>query len=248
MADDNYLPRGWAKAMQNAAAASSAMRNMLLMYDPRYAPMYTHFLGDALTAEWPAAVTNGTSAAVTVASSRLTLTTGTDDNGYAGQGYGLFWSGDRGYFFESKQAIDSAADSKWEVGITDAITGDAGAVNAWDTPTCRADDCVILGRDTDSTADTVDVISRLDAGTAVLAVDSASDVFTLVGGTYFTTEFRAQNDLVAVFINGRQPAYNTAPSLQGGDLVTPWWFAQARAATDSKIMTVDYALMIGPEA
>mgnify|MGYP006408848739 FL=1 len=51
------------------------------------------FGGDAIDARYPAAKTNGTSAAVThtehTVNGGISLVTGTADDGYAGQGYGM---------------------------------------------------------------------------------------------------------------------------------------------------------------
>ena len=74
MTDINRLPRNWAKAMKNAAAASEAVRNILMSGDPAYEIVYTHFLGDALPSNWGAAKTNGTSAAKSSRSSILDYT------------------------------------------------------------------------------------------------------------------------------------------------------------------------------
>ena len=85
MADINRLPRNYKPSFGRLASTSDAILNMATFFDPHYETIYTHFLGDALPGEWAAAKTNGTAAAVTVAASALTLTSGTDDNGYAGQ-------------------------------------------------------------------------------------------------------------------------------------------------------------------
>lgn len=238
MADINYLPRNWAKALGRAAAASDGVRNVLLTVDPAYEVVYSHFLGDALPGEWASAKTNGTSAAVTVASSRLTCTSGTDDDGYAGQAFGLFWSGDKGFYFENFSALNTLTTSKIEIGVTDAVD-DAGAVNAKATPTATAGDFVVLVRDTDDNTE-LDVISLKSGGSATA---NAENVYTVVGGTYFRSEFRGQNDNVSVFVNGANVA---AASIEGGTAITPWIFAQSRAGTASRVLTSEYWIMVGP--
>jgi len=237
MTDINYLPRNYLNSFRRAASASDAVRNALLVANPDYETVYTHFLGDALTAEWPAAKTNGTSAAVTVASSRLTMTTGTDDDGYAGQAFGLFWKGDRGFYMESAQALDTLATSKIEIGVTDA-TADAGAVDAKATPTATATDFCVLVRDTDDNTD-LDLISQKATGVAA----NAEGVYAVVAGTVFRTEFRGQNDAVSVFVNGSGVG---GGAIEGGTLITPWHYAQSRTGTASRILTVEYLLMTGP--
>lgn len=224
--------------MRNAAAASEAVRNILMTGDPAFEVVYTHFLGDALPGEWGAAATNGTAAAVTVASSRLTCTSGTDDDGYAGQGHGLFWKGDRGFYFENFTAIDTIATSKIEVGVTDSLA-DGGAVLLKATPTATASDFVVLVRDTDDNTE-LDLISLKNGG-AVTA--NAENVYTVVGGTYFRSEFRGQNDAVSVFVNGGNVGTG---AIEGGNLITPWVFAQSRAGAASRIATSEYWIMVGP--
>lgn len=238
MSDINYLPSRYQASFRRAAAASAAVRNLMLLYDPNYITVFDNFLGDVIADQYPAAATNGTSAAVTVATSQLILTTGTDDNGYAGQGYGLFWKGDNGIYLESAQSVNSVANVKFEVGLTDA-TGDAGAVNSKASPSGTADDFCVLILDTDDNAEW-DIISELDNGGPVA---NAEDVFTAVGGTIFTTEFKMQNDLVAVYVNGQNVG---SGSCQGGDLMTPWFFTQARAVSDSKTGNIEYFFCTGP--
>lgn len=245
MADTDRLPGNWRRAMNAFASASEAVRQMILIGHPDWETVYTHFLGDALTAEWATAATNGTGAAVTVASSQLTCTSGTDDNGYAGQGFGLFWTGDAGIYFESEQALDTLATSKIEIGLTDA-TADAGAVNVKATPSATADDYCVFVRDTDDDT-ALDLHSRLDAGTAS---SDATDTHTVAAGTNFTTILVAQNDVVSGYVGSTYSnvAVVGSGSMQGGDNMTPWWFAQARAGTASRILTVEYAVITGPRA
>lgn len=238
MSDINRLPRRYKQSFRNFASASEAVLNMALIANPSYHTVYTHFLGDALTAEWPAAKTNGTSAAVTVATSRLTLTTGTDDNGYAGQGFGLHWKGDNGVYFTTEfTQLTAVTSSKIEVGLTDAVD-DAGAVNAKSTPTATADDFVVLVRDTDDNTE-LDLISAID--TVVSA--NAENVYTVAIDTAFIPEFRYQNDACAVFVNG---SHVGSGACQGGDLVTPWWFAQARAGSASRVVVAEWGFCTGP--
>lgn len=237
MSDINYLPRNWARALGRAAEASNAVRNSLLLANPGYETLYTHFLGDALPGEWAAAKTNGTAAAVTVATSQLVCTSGTDDDGYAGQAFGLFWKGSNGFYMETAVALDTLATSKIEIGVTDA-TADAGAVNVKATPTGTADDFVVLCRDTDDNTQ-LDVITGIN--TVITA--PAENVYAVVAATVFRAEFRGQNTAVSVFVNGQHVG---AGSLTAADLITPWVFAQSRAGAASRILTTEYMIMTGP--
>lgn len=233
----NPLPRRVARDLVNGRSAYDAINDILMSLRPDYHTVMTNFLGDALPSEWASAKTNGTAAAVTVASSQLTCTAGTDDNGYAGQGFGLFWKGDNGIYFQSIQALDTITSSKIEVGLTDAVD-DAGAVNAKTTPTATADDFCVVVRDTDHNT-SFDLISGLDATPA----SNATGIYTLAAATNFNVEMRSMVDSVSVFINN---ALVGAGSMQGGDLTTPWVFCQARAGSASRILTVEWWFCTGP--
>lgn len=242
MSDINRLPSRFAAAMRQAATASEAVRNIIKAYDPTWHVVYTNFLGDVVPDEWGAAKTNGTSAAVTVASSQLTCTTGTSDDGYAGLGYGLFWKGDNGVYFESQQALDTLTTSKIEVGLTDSIA-DAGAVNSKATPSATATDFCVLVRDTDDNTQ-LDIISQKATGVAA----NAENVHTVGAATNFTTIFVAQNDVVSVQVGSSIGNIATvgAGVIEGGTLISPWVFAQARASSASRILTSEYWLCAGP--
>jgi hypothetical protein len=247
MTDYNRLPGNWRSSMKSFASASEGVRNSILMVHPDWQTVYTHFLGDALPGEWAAAKTNGTAAAVTVATSQLTMTAGTDNDGYAGQSFGLFWKGDNGIYFESEQQFGSAiTTAKLEVGFSDT-TDPAGVVATKSTPTCNVDDACVIVFDTDDNTE-MDIISTLDNGTASA---DAEDIFTLVAVTNFTTAFTAQNDVVGVKIGSSHAnmTHAGAGSMQGGDLVTPWWFNQTRLVTAANwTFKVEYALVTGPSA
>lgn len=234
-----YLPRKWSTNMKNAVAASEGVRQLLTTVDPNYHVLYTHFLGDALPADWPAAKTNGTSAAVTVSSSLLTCTSGTDDNGYAGQGYGTFWTpSDGGVYFESKQYLADFLDTtvKVEVGLADT-TSNAGAVDIKATPTLNADDCAVIILDTDHNAQ-VDVISG-NGGTA--SRDATNIGLTMT--TSWTSEFRVgATGGYSAYVKGSQVASGAVDSSAA---LTPWAFAQARAAADSRALKTLYWIVVG---
>lgn len=232
-----YLPRKWSTNMKNAVAASDGVRQLLTTVDPNYHVLYTHFLGDALPADWPAAKTNGTSAAVTVTGSALALVAGTDDNGYAGQGYAKHWGPSQGgVYFESRQYLDTTTTVKVEVGLTDA-TDDAGAVNAKSTPTLTATDCAVIILDTDHNAQ-VDVIS----GNGGTPSRDASNIGLDMGSSW-TSEFRVGvTGNYSAYVNGARVASGTVDSFA---TLTPWVFAQTRAAAANRIHRTFYWIMAG---
>lgn len=231
------MPARWSEDFKAAAAASAALRDLLKLHDPRFQGEVTHFLGDALPGEWAAAATNGISAAVTVAASQLTLTTGTTDNGYAGQPFGLFFKGDNGIFMESMQALDVLTTSKIEVGLTDALA-DAGAVNVKATPSATATDFGVLCRDTDDDT-SLDLITQKATGVA----KAATGLHTVATATNFKSVFRVENDVIQAILENKQVG-GDGP-IEGGTLLTPWWFAQARAGSASRVLTVEYAIFLG---
>lgn len=234
-----HLPDNVAQSFYNATSAYKALDNLYRGLDPNNNTLIYVPLGDLIPDEWAAAATNGTSAAVSVASGLLTCTTGTDDNGYAGQAFGLFWKGDLGYTSEIIAAPGSAITTvKFEIGMTDA-TGDAGAVATKATPTGTADDFVVLVYDTDDNTE-LDVIYELDNGGPAAA---AENVATVAASTMLRAQFRALTDNVGVFVNGSQVA---VANCQGGDLVTPWVFAQARAGAASRTLNTRFVFCVGP--
>lgn len=228
-----------ARSLYEATSAYKALDNLYRAADPNNNTVIYVPIGDLIPDEWVAAATNGTSAAVSVGSGLLTMTTGTDDNGYAGQAFGLLWKGDLGYTSEFIFAPGSAITTiKFEVGMTDAVA-DAGAVATKATPTGTADDFVVLVYDTDDNTQ-LDVIYELDNGGPAAA---AENVATVAASTYLRAQFRALTDNVGVSVNGSLVA---VANCQGGDLVTPWVFAQARAGAASRTLDTRFYFCTGP--
>ena len=105
-------------------------RRMWAKSAPEYSVFEDGFFGDALMDRYAASTsdTNGVAAAIAVANPGLTLTTGTDNDGHAGQGFALNFSGDKGFLFECVVELPANIDDfKFEVGLTDAVD-DHGAV------------------------------------------------------------------------------------------------------------------------
>ena len=240
MSDINRLPSRFAAAMRNGTTASEAVRNIIKAYDPTWNVWYDNFIGDSLDARAGAAA--GTNGTVTVAGGKLTLTATTTDNDSAGQGFGLMWKGDNGFYLESQQALDVLTTAKVEWGITDALN-DAGAVNVKATPSATATDFCVLVRDTDDNTQ-LDVISQKATGVAA----NAENVHAVVAATNITSIFTGQNDVVGVQVGSSIGNVESVAqgAIEGGTLITPWWFAQSRAGSVTRIFTVEYVLMAGP--
>jgi hypothetical protein len=183
------------------------------------------FSGGQLKAEYPAAQAQTGTRTFTEHNKGafLELKSGATSGNSVGTGYGLNWSGDRGYLFEAIVKLPSDISTfKFEVGVSDA-DDDNGAVNQKASAvTHLADDYAVFIFDTTHNT-SFDLYSRLDATTAQqttgLATLSASDVLRLA--------IRADGDNVIAWVNGARVA--TVPlALQGGDGVTPWFFVEAR--------------------
>ena len=192
------------------------------------------FWGDALLDEYPAAKTNGTSAAVTFAEHNengyLSMVTGTSDNGYAGQGLGMQFTGDRGVMAEFIVKTPAAVTTmKIEVGLSDA-DDDAGAVNVKATPNATASDYAVFVADTDD--DTVVGFHSAKAGTITASEDTG---LTLAVNTTYRFAVRVEGDNVTAFCNGAVVAEHS-DGIEGGSKLTPWVFAQARTGSASRIL------------
>jgi hypothetical protein len=246
MAVGNFLPRRYSELFKRMSVPHTGLRTVTLAHDPRYHTLYTHWMGDVVPDEWPAAKTNGTSAAVSVAgtagstTSVLRMVSGTDDNGYAGQGYYQHWKAGNGLYMACALIMPAAVtDLKIEVGLTDS-SADAGAINAKATPTATADDAVVLILDTDDNAE-FDLL-QIAATTPAAAVEN---VKTLVGGTTYTFEFVGSGSMIAAYIDGAHVGTGTLTSTVA---LTPWVFCQARAVSTSKTLDCDWLYMTGPIA
>ena len=201
------------------------------------------FYGDALNARYPGSKTNGASAAVTFTEHNLhgflDFITGTDINGYAGQGLGLQFDGDRGVMSEFLFTTPSSlADYKLEFGLADADDV-AGMVDAKVTPTGNGTDYSVLCFDTAS-GDTNTELIHAKAGTDVSV---ANDDFVLAVSTLYYATVVADGDNVRATIQGLtgtptalfEWANDTGDAgIEGGTPLTPWFFTQTRAGSSSK--------------
>lgn len=201
------------------------------------------FWGDAVNARYPAAKTNGTSAAVTLtehtANGGLKLVSGTADNGYAGQGVGMNYTGDRGVLFEAMVTLPGAITTmKFEVGLSDA-DDDAGAVNVKATPNATATDYAVFVFDTDD--DTTIAFHSAKNGT----ITATEGIVTAAVDTTYRFGIRVQDDTIAAFLNGVQVA-GGSHVIEGGNALTPWAFCQARTGSASRTLLVKKWRVIQP--
>ena len=192
------------------------------------------FWGDAILGQYPAAKTNGTSAAVTFTehnqNAYLDLVSGTADNGYAGQGMGLQFTGDRGLLAEFIMRTPAAVTTlKFECGLSDA-DDDAGAVNQKAaTTTATAADFGVFVVDTDDDANIAFVSAN--GGT----VSTTQDIMAVAANTTYRFAVRVTNNDVVGYINGTVVATHGS-GIEGGSKLTPWAFCQARAGSASRTM------------
>ena len=189
------------------------------------------FWGDLLLDEYPSAKTNGTSAAVTFtehnANGYLELVSGTDSEGYAGQGMGLQFTGDRGVLAEFIIKLPSAITTlKVEVGLSDA-DDDSGAVNQKaTTSTATATDFAVVCFDTDD--DTNFAFISAKAGTVVETQDITAHLPIL--STTYRIAIRVEGDSCSAYINGT-PVGGHDAGIEGGSALTPWVVVQARTTS-----------------
>lgn len=245
----DYLPRRLYNAFSRGGFLSEPVKGLIaLQGNPEYVSYWDDFLGTR-GGTWPAstpyAATVGTGTEVIgitqAVGGTMTLTTGANASDSAGQGFGLNWSGDRGFYFIARCKLDTLATSKFEVGMTDAV-GDDGAVTTKATPAFTATDCALFVRDT--TEDTT-ITFVSNGGTTDADADSAVAV---VADTYFVVEVVCKGptdttgDNAAGFVNGVRAG---SGNINGASPLTPWFYALTRT-TATRTFTVDYWGCIGP--
>lgn len=251
MVQQKTLPRRLDRAFLNLGTTSNALRDLLMLAgDPSHPAWFDHFIGDSAgtwpaDANWGYPATAGTGTEVIALAGgiggTLTLTTGANANDSAGQGVGLHWSGDTGFYFIARVKLDTITSSKIEIGMTDSVADDGGAVDTKATPTFTATDCVLFVRDT--TEDTALTLVS-NGGSADANVDAD---FTVAADTYFIVEIVAggpsstTGDFASGYINGQ---YVGGANISGAAALTPW-FCVETLTTATRTMTVDYGACIG---
>lgn len=198
-----------------------------------------HFHGAAINGTHASAVTNGTSAArtFTAGNGYLLLVTGTSDDGYAGSPYSLSFNGDRGILLDFYLKTPAAVTTlKFEAGLTDALSGDVGAVNVKATPTANATDFAVMVFDTDDDVNLACVSAK--AGTVVATQDITHGA--IAAATMYHGAIRVSGDNVEFWWGIAGQAFKRVAShvnnagIEGGSALTPWFFAQARAGSASR--------------
>jgi|3_EtaG_2_1085321.scaffolds.fasta_scaffold01390_7 hypothetical protein len=169
------------------------------------------------------------------------------DNEYGGQALShLQWKGDLNAFFVARIKISNVGTVKVEVGFTDAITGDAGAVDTLATYSTNADDWAGWIIDTDDTATWQ--ATGVKATTEATKNESSS-IVAPVADTY---------QYMGVFLDGDNAMFmqwdasgrkigetlSVDSAIEGGTAVCPWVFVQNRAASQDRLITLDY-FMVG---
>lgn len=241
------MPIPFPTDMQVAQKTSRGwLRDLLIPSSFDHDVVEDKFFGNAIWASmYPTAKTNGTSAAVTFtagnANGFLELISGTSDDGYAGTGFSLSWTGDRGCLFECILRTPAAITTmKFEIGLTDA-TDDAGAINLKSTPSLTATDCAIIVFDTDDDTNLACVSAKAGVATATQDINT----FPIAASTTYRFAVRVETDSVSYYMNGTQIAGHDN-GIEGGTKLTPWMFVQARAGSASRTVQIHKWRMTQP--
>lgn len=247
----DFLPRRLYNAFSKTGFASDPLKGLIaLQGNPEYVSVWDDFTGTR-TGTWPAgtpyAATVGTGTEVIgltqAVGGTMTLTTGTGGSDTAGQGYGLNWSGDRGFYFITRLKMTTRITNvKFETGMTDSVADD-GAVTTKATPAFTATDCAIAVLDT--TEDSA-VTFVSNGGTTDANADWGG---TLASNTYIVVEIVGSGatdttgDNVACYING---ALVGSGNIGGDAPLTPWWYIEDLAQSAATVLAVDYWGCVGP--
>jgi|TARA_Y100000310_G_C20696075_1_gene825871 hypothetical protein len=247
----DFLPRRLYNAFAKTGFSSDPLKGLIaLQGNPEYVSVWDDFTGTR-SGTWPAgtdyASTVGTGTEVIgitqAVGGTMTLTTGTGGSDTAGQGYGLNWSGDRGFYYITRLKMATRiTNAKFETGMTDSVSDD-GAVATKATPTFTATDCAIAVFDT---ADNSSVSFVSNGGSSDADADWGG---TLASNTYIVVEMVGKGptdttgDNVACYING---ALVGSGNIGGDAPLTPWWYIEDLAQSAATTLTVDYWGCVGP--
>jgi hypothetical protein len=225
--------------------------DLLNFHSPQTFKHEDHFLGDiAIATREPGYTTssNGTSAAVPVLTSAgaggtVEFVTGTDDNGYSGLFSGAAnWTADNNPRMAARVKLSAITGVKIEVGFTDA-TGDAGAINALDTPTATADDCACAIFDTDATEDNWQFAgARATTAWSIATVDQApvADTYQWITVALDRINLDTDNVRARMYIGNKLVAEKSIGAIANTTALFPYVFVQCRAGSASRTGTLDY--------
>ncbi len=242
----DFLPRKLYNAFSRMGVTEPLKGLLALHGNPEYVSWWDDFLGDALDSRYAATVGTGTEVVgVTAAiNGTMTLTTGNAGSDTAGQGLGLHWNGDNGFYFIARmKTVTRITNVKFEIGLTDSVSDD-GAVATKATPTFTATDCGLFVLDT---TDDAEVTFVSNGGTTDAAADATD--FTLANDTYFVVEIVGKGatdstgDNVAGFLNGQLIG---SGNINGASPLTPWAYVEDLATSAATTIAVDYWGIIGP--
>lgn len=243
----DFLPRKLYNAFSRAGFTSDPLKALMtLQNNPEYVVWFDDFMGDALDARYAATVGTGTEVIGTTAAigGNMTLTTGNAGSDSAGQGLGLHWNGDSGFYFIARMKTSTRITNvKFEIGVTDALTDD-GAVAVKATPTFTATDCALFVLDT---TDDANVTFLSNGGTTDANADASN--FTLANDTFFVVEIVGRGatdttgDNVAGYLNGQ---FVGSGNITGASPLTPWAYVEDLAQSAATTIAVDYWGIVGP--
>lgn len=200
-----YLPRQLQTAFSRAVFEGENVKSLFATLDgnPAYVNFWDDFLGGS-AGTWPAsqkwsypstvgAGTESITQTTAAIGGMLKVTSGATTDNSAVQTFGLNWRGTEGYYSIFKGALVSTASVKFEVGMTDSITGDQ-VINAKSTPTFIATDgaCFIFDttEDTNLTFITVNAgVVGANADASFFTMDTAQHVYEIVGRGGVATGF-----------------------------------------------------------
>lgn len=247
-----FLPRNLRGAWGRLASGAGAdnIKNLLaLAGNPDYISYWDDFIGQTAgtwpaSANWGYPATNGTGTQTvaidaTAFGGTLRLTTDTNTGDTSLQKFGRHWRGTEGIYYIARFNIDDITTARFEVGLSDAITGDTGMVATKATPTHTGTDYAVFCFDT--VDDTNVTFISAAAGVTGANADWSG---TLVAGTNIVVEIVVRGAFCSGYINGQ---YVGGGAITATTLLTPHLMAGTRTG-GARVLVVDYQGCIGPRA
>lgn len=247
----DFLPRKLQDAFSRLGVSEPLKGLLALQGNPEYCSFWDDFTGTR-SGTWPAGTPYASTVGVNVevigltqaVNGTMTVTTAAADGDSAGQGFGLNWSGDNGFYFIARVSINRITLIKFEIGMTDAVNDD-GAVLVKATPSFTATDCALFVLDR---TDDAEVTFVSNGGTTDANADATD--FDIAATTFFIVEIVGRGptdttgDNVTGYINGQRIG---SGNINGASPLTIWAYAETLAgASAAATLTVDYWGCIGP--